>query len=100
MLKQIRNSAESHIILDCSVDKIYTVLKQAQEIGMMTDYHSYFITSLDLHTIDLNEFKYGGTNITGFRMIKPDSIMINPLTKNTKIKANHLSNMKVIIFKA
>lgn len=46
LLKQIKNSAESHIVLDCSTEKIYDVLKQAQQIGMMSDYHSYLITSL------------------------------------------------------
>lgn len=46
LLKQIKNSAEKHIVLDCTTDKIYQVLKQAQQIGMMTDYHSYLITSL------------------------------------------------------
>lgn len=46
LLKQIKNSAESHIVLDCTTAKVYQVLKQAQQIGMMTDYHSYLITSL------------------------------------------------------
>ncbi|KAH1017767.1 hypothetical protein HUJ05_008364 [Dendroctonus ponderosae] len=46
LLKQIKNSAESHIVLDCSTPRIYDVLKQAQQIGMMSDYHSYLITSL------------------------------------------------------
>ncbi|XP_012273725.1 glutamate receptor ionotropic, kainate 2 isoform X1 [Orussus abietinus] len=72
LLKQIKNSAESHIVLDCSTERIYEVLKQAQQIGMMSDYHSYLITSLDLHTIDLEEFKYGGTNITAFRLVDPE----------------------------
>ncbi|XP_047363582.1 glutamate receptor ionotropic, kainate 2 isoform X10 [Vespa velutina] len=47
LLKQIKNSAESHIVLDCSTERIYDVLKQAQQIGMMSDYHSYLITSLN-----------------------------------------------------
>ncbi|EEB18532.1 glutamate receptor, ionotropic kainate 2 precursor, putative [Pediculus humanus corporis] len=72
LLKQIKNSAESHIVLDCSIEKIYHVLKQAQQIGMMSDYHSYLVTSLDLHTIELDEFKYGGTNITAFRLVDPE----------------------------
>uniref|UniRef100_A0AAR5QFC0 Glutamate receptor 1 n=1 Tax=Dendroctonus ponderosae TaxID=77166 RepID=A0AAR5QFC0_DENPD len=72
LLKQIKNSAESHIVLDCSTPRIYDVLKQAQQIGMMSDYHSYLITSLDLHGVDLEEFKYGGTNITAFRLVDPD----------------------------
>lgn len=78
-MKQIKNSAEAHIILDCNTDKIYEVLKQAQQIGMMSDYHSYLITSLDLQTIKLDEFKYGGTNITAFRLVDPYS----PLVENT-----------------
>ncbi|XP_063242515.1 glutamate receptor ionotropic, kainate 2 [Bacillus rossius redtenbacheri] len=73
LLKQIKNSAESHIVLDCSTERIYDVLKQAQQIGMMSDYHSYLITSLDLQTVELEEFKYGGTNITALRLVRPDS---------------------------
>ncbi|XP_076667715.1 kainate-type ionotropic glutamate receptor subunit 1D isoform X9 [Andrena cerasifolii] len=72
LLKQIKNSAESHIVLDCSTERIYDVLKQAQQIGMMSDYHSYLITSLDLHSVDLEEFKHGGTNITAFRLVDPE----------------------------
>ncbi|KAK0084291.1 hypothetical protein PV325_007314 [Microctonus aethiopoides] len=72
LLKQIKNSAESHIVLDCSTERIHDVLKQAQQIGMMSDYHSYLITSLDLHSVDLDQFKYGGTNITGFRLVDPE----------------------------
>lgn len=72
LLKQIKNSAEAHIVLDCSTERVYEVLKQAQQIGMMSDYHSYLITSLDLHMVDLDEFRYGGTNITAFRLLNPD----------------------------
>lgn len=46
LLKQIKNSAVAHIVLDCNNEKVYEVLKQSQQIGMMSDYHSYLITSL------------------------------------------------------
>ena len=46
MLKEVKKSAETRIILDCSFDKIESVLRQADEIGMITDYHAYMITSL------------------------------------------------------
>uniref|UniRef100_A0A2A4J849 Glutamate receptor 1 n=1 Tax=Heliothis virescens TaxID=7102 RepID=A0A2A4J849_HELVI len=72
LLKQIKNSAESHIVLDCTTERIRDVLQQAQQIGMMSDYHSYLITSLDLHSVDLEEFKYGGTNITSLRLLDPE----------------------------
>lgn len=74
LLKQIKNSAEAHIVLDCSTEKIHEVLKQAQQIGMMSDYHSYLITSLDFHTANLDEFRHGGTNITGFRLINEKAV--------------------------
>lgn len=65
---------------------------------MMSDYHSYLIASLvssvknwhkikklkkisfrqDLQTINLDEFKYGGTNITAFRLVDPN----NPSVQN------------------
>ncbi|KAG8234007.1 hypothetical protein J437_LFUL013925, partial [Ladona fulva] len=82
LLKQIKNSAESHIVLDCSTERIYDVLKQAQQIGMMSDYHSYLITSLDLHTVDLEEFKYGGTNITAFRLVDPEKPEVQKVVKD------------------
>ncbi|XP_018331081.1 glutamate receptor ionotropic, kainate 2 isoform X2 [Agrilus planipennis] len=81
LLKQIKNTAESHIVLDCTTEKIYDVLKQAQQIGMMSDYHSYLITSLDIHGVDLEEFKYGGTNITAFRLVDPDGPEVRKILK-------------------
>ncbi|XP_055710635.1 glutamate receptor ionotropic, kainate 2 isoform X2 [Phlebotomus papatasi] len=94
LLKQIKNSAESHIVLDCSTDKIYEVLKQAQQIGMMSDYHSYLITSLDLHMVHLDEFKYGGTNITSFRLVDPEKPIVQD-TIDTWIYGETKSGRKV-----
>ena len=37
---------ENHILLDCATDSVLQVLEQALEVKMMSDYHSYFITSL------------------------------------------------------
>lgn len=86
LLKQIKNSAEAHIVLDCTTEKIYDVLKQAQQIGMMSDYHSFLITSLDLHTVDLEEFKYGGTNITALRLVNPDNSLVQDTIRNWTIE--------------
>ena len=46
ILKDIKRSGETHIVLDCRTLSIPDVLKQAQQVGIMTTYHSYFITSL------------------------------------------------------
>lgn len=45
VLKEIKESSELQIILDCRADKIINVLEQAKEIKLMEDYHSWFITS-------------------------------------------------------
>ncbi|KAK4883092.1 hypothetical protein RN001_006411 [Aquatica leii] len=94
LLKQIKNSAESHIVLDCSTEKIYDVLKQAQQIGMMSDYHSYLITSLDLHGVDLEEFKYGGTNITAFRLVDPEGPQVRKIVRDWSFNVGDARNKK------
>lgn len=42
---------------------------QAQQVGLITEAHSYLITQLDLHTIDLEDFKFGKTKITAFSLV-------------------------------
>ncbi|KDR09168.1 Glutamate receptor, ionotropic kainate 3 [Zootermopsis nevadensis] len=49
---------------------------------MMSDYHSYLITSLDLHSVDLEEFKYGGTNITALRLVDPEKPELQKVVRN------------------
>jgi ABC-type amino acid transport substrate-binding protein len=66
---KIRHSGERNIVLDCKLDNVHKVLKQGQQVGMMTEFHSYLITSLDLHTIDLEDYKFGRTRISSLRMI-------------------------------
>lgn len=36
----------SQIVIDCTVEKTLTVLRQAQQLGMTGSYHSYLLTSL------------------------------------------------------
>ena len=46
LLKDIKKGGEIHIVLDCSTEKIQPFLSQAMQVGMMTAYHNYLITSL------------------------------------------------------
>eukprot|EP00095_Tigriopus_kingsejongensis_P005732 maker-scaffold28_size608977-snap-gene-0.9 protein:Tk05732 transcript:maker-scaffold28_size608977-snap-gene-0.9-mRNA-1 annotation:"glutamate receptor kainate 2-like isoform x4" len=71
LLKDIKQMGENRIILDCKPEHIFEILKQAQQVGIMTAYHTFFITSLDLHLVELEDFKYGGTNITSYRLVDP-----------------------------
>jgi ABC-type branched-subunit amino acid transport system substrate-binding protein len=56
LLKEIKKSEERNIVLDCDFDRIHTVLEQAEQIELLTDYHSYLITSLDLEKVNLEAF--------------------------------------------
>lgn len=68
------------------------VLLQAQQVGLMGSEHKFIIASLvststrgvhlpivgrygfrfqDMHTLNLDPFKYSGTNITGMRLVRP-----------------------------
>lgn len=69
-LTTIRKSGERNFILECSFEILEMVLKQAQQVGMMTERHSYIITNLDLQIIDLAPFQYSGANITGVFITK------------------------------
>ncbi|XP_039445715.1 glutamate receptor ionotropic, kainate 2 isoform X2 [Culex pipiens pallens] len=81
VLRRVKQSDDKHIILAASVDSMPEILKQAQQVGLMTDYHQFIITSMDLHTIDLEPYQYSGTNITGIRLVDPDEEKIHQVTE-------------------
>jgi glutamate receptor, ionotropic, invertebrate len=80
VLQRVKMTEEKNIVLHCSIDILPEVLKQAQQVGIMTEHHQYFITSLDMHTIDLEPYQYSGTNITGVRLIDPEDPYIQHIT--------------------
>ncbi|XP_071039328.1 glutamate receptor ionotropic, kainate 2-like [Parasteatoda tepidariorum] len=71
LLKEVSKKGETNVVLDVPTSKITEILSMAQTFGMMTEYHNYFITSLDLHTVDLQDFQHGRANISGFRLVQP-----------------------------
>lgn len=67
---RIRLSGEQNILLDVKTEHLYEALKQAQQVGCMTERFNYLVTSLDLHTIDLEDFKYSRTRITALSILQ------------------------------
>lgn len=80
VLRRVRLAEDVHILLECSIDVLPELLKQAQQVGLMTDRHQFIVTSPDMHTIDLEPFQYSGTNITGVRMVNPESPLVVQVT--------------------
>ena len=46
LFKEIKKSGETRIVLDCEFQYIEYLLEQAEEVGIVNDYHNYLITSL------------------------------------------------------
>lgn len=76
MFKEIASHSETHIILDCSIDKITEVLKQAREVKMFGIYQSYIITTIDAYTVDFSSLDLTdkNSNITTIRFHNPESV--------------------------
>lgn len=80
VLKAVRLSDVRHIMLECSADTLSEVLKQAMQVGLLTDQHQFIITTLDMHTIDLEPYKHSGVNLTGVRLVDPDGDLMRTVT--------------------
>ncbi|XP_075907010.1 glutamate receptor ionotropic, kainate 3 [Nelusetta ayraudi] len=73
LLKEMKRSREFRIIFDCSHQMAAQILKQAQTMGMMTEYYHYIFTTLDMMAIDLEPYRFCGVNMTGFRILNVDN---------------------------
>lgn len=46
LFKEIKNSTEAQIVIDCHVDRVIGILQQAGKFGLLDLFYSYFLTSL------------------------------------------------------
>ncbi|XP_026666489.1 glutamate receptor ionotropic, kainate 3-like [Ceratina calcarata] len=76
-MKEIKSEKIENILIDCSIDILPEVLKQAQQVGIMSEKNNVIVTSLDLQTIDLEPYQFSGVNFTGVRLIDPESPLVN-----------------------
>lgn len=80
VLRRVRLASDTQILVHCSIDVLPEVLKQAQQVGLMTDAHQFIVTTPDMHTIDLEPYQYSGVNITGVRMVNPENPLVVQVT--------------------
>ncbi|KAM7308024.1 glutamate receptor ionotropic, kainate 2 [Ixodes scapularis] len=72
VFREVGRRGESNLMLDVPAGHLREYLLQAQQVGMLTEYHNYIATSLDLHTLDLRHFYSSRCNLTGFQLVDPD----------------------------
>ncbi|XP_050526874.1 glutamate receptor ionotropic, kainate 2-like isoform X2 [Daktulosphaira vitifoliae] len=82
LLKNVKKSLEGHIVLDCDTDIILKVLKQAEDVGLLDEYHTFIITSPDAHTVDYSNINFKRTNITTVRLINPTTPTVNDVVSD------------------
>ncbi|KAL4716083.1 hypothetical protein ACJJTC_013860 [Scirpophaga incertulas] len=68
LLKSIKSIGETRVILDCPTSRVMEYLRQANDVKFFEDYMSYVLLSLDAHTLDLEELRYGLSNVTCLRI--------------------------------
>ncbi|XP_067946370.1 glutamate receptor ionotropic, kainate 2-like [Watersipora subatra] len=69
-LKELRTNVNyKHIIVDIQTDQIAYFLDVAARMGILTSYHHYMFTSLDLAAINIGGYTLGGVNITGYSLV-------------------------------
>ncbi|KAL1442622.1 hypothetical protein MTO96_030695 [Rhipicephalus appendiculatus] len=60
VLREIAKDGESNIVLDVATHKLGDLLRHAQRIGIVNEYHNFIVTTLDLHTVDLTDLQNSG----------------------------------------
>lgn len=73
ILDETRERKEVHFVLDANLNNTLSFLMAADELDMLGDSYSYFITNLDTHTIDLSEIGIIPANITCLRLLDLNS---------------------------
>lgn len=118
MLKDISKSGFNQMIVDCSIENIYTLLKESMQVGMMDEYlvcfgsyhiyvciiyrsytylydfyllQKYFMVNYDAYTIDLSSLGNLSANITTIRLFNPENINFNEYPSQPKFYTNQLT---------
>ncbi|XP_011645300.1 glutamate receptor ionotropic, kainate 2-like isoform X1 [Pogonomyrmex barbatus] len=72
-MKEVKMSEYRNIVIDCSYNILASVLEQALQVGILSEGYRIIIASMDLQTLNLEPYKYSGVNLTGIRLIDPES---------------------------
>ncbi|XP_033217368.1 glutamate receptor ionotropic, kainate 2-like isoform X2 [Belonocnema kinseyi] len=99
MLRDVKLSGEQNFIIDCSVEILPEVLKQALQVGLLFHKFNLIITSLDLQTINYQPYQYSGMNITALRLIDPDNELVQ-IINYKKPDCGKLTTNKAVMYDA
>lgn len=76
ILRRVKQSSDTCLVIECSIESLSEILTQAQQIGLLIDKYQFIITNLDAHTIDLEPFQYSDAGITLVQMVDTSSAIL------------------------
>ncbi|XP_023816112.1 glutamate receptor ionotropic, kainate 5 isoform X1 [Oryzias latipes] len=69
LLKEIRDDKVATIIIDANASISYQILRKANELGMMTAFYKYILTTMDFPLLKMDDVVNDQSNILGFSML-------------------------------
>ncbi|XP_040044612.2 glutamate receptor ionotropic, kainate 5 isoform X3 [Gasterosteus aculeatus] len=69
LLKEIRDDKVATIIIDANASISYHILRKANELGMMSAFYKYILTTMDFPLLRLEDVVGDQSNILGFSML-------------------------------
>uniref|UniRef100_A0A9J8BCW6 Glutamate receptor n=1 Tax=Cyprinus carpio carpio TaxID=630221 RepID=A0A9J8BCW6_CYPCA len=69
LLKEIRDDKVATIIIDANASVSILILKKASELGMMSAFYKYILTTMDFPLLRLDDVVDDQSNIVGFSML-------------------------------
>ncbi|XP_028050144.1 glutamate receptor ionotropic, kainate 2 isoform X2 [Monomorium pharaonis] len=94
-IKEVKMFGYKNIIIDCSYDILASVLKQALQVGIMSEKYRVIVTSLDLQTLDLEPYRHSGVNLTGIRLIDPENLIVQRTLQSLNWNLTDGSHLRV-----
>ncbi|KAG9509349.1 Glutamate receptor ionotropic, kainate 1 [Fragariocoptes setiger] len=98
---QVRVSGETNVLLDVRAEHVDVALRHAQQVGCLTDTFSYLLTTLDVHTLQLEDFRYARARITALSLVPtvvqvPPSVDDNINNNNDETPTNNLDRRQLL----
>ncbi|MBN3287694.1 GRIA1 protein, partial [Polyodon spathula] len=69
LFQDLDKKKERQIVLDCELDRLNAILNLIISLGKHVKSYHYIFANLGFMDIDLNHFKHGGANVTGFQVM-------------------------------
>ncbi|MGH0116625.1 UNVERIFIED_CONTAM: hypothetical protein FKN15_012220 [Acipenser sinensis] len=69
LFQDLDKKKERQIVLDCELDRLNAILNLIISLGKHVKSYHYIFANLGFMDIDLNQFKHGGANVTGFQVM-------------------------------